>query len=262
VADPLGEEAMTVTDQLWENYRKTGDPEVRSQLLNQYLGLVHYSARELAAKIPQSVELDDLVSAGTLGLIQALEGFDPSRGHVFSTYAMQRIRGAMLDDLRSRDWMPRSVRSRARKLADTTAKLEAHLGRPPTHREIAAALEVDQESYWRQWVDGDRAYLVPLEGNVQENMGGLVRMEETVADPEATDASARVAHEEDLVCLREAVAALPQKERVVLALYYYEDLNLRQIGEVLHLTESRVSQIRSQALRRLRSNAQLAEALT
>ena len=124
----------TLTDQLWQRYRESGDCEARSQLLDQYLGLVHHSARELAAKIPQSVELDDLVSAGTLGLIQAMEGFDPARGHVFSTYAMQRIRGAMLDDLRSRDWLPRTARSRARKLAAAIATLETQLERPPEPR--------------------------------------------------------------------------------------------------------------------------------
>lgn len=250
----------TVTDQLWRRYRETGDPVARSALLDQYLGLVHYSARELAAKIPQSVELDDLVSAGTLGLIQALEGFDPSRGHVFSTYAMQRIRGAMLDDLRSRDWLPRTARTRARRLADTTAKLESELGRPPKHTEIAAALGVGMGDYWRQWVDSDRSYLVPLEGTVPDQAPGAVRLEEIIDDPNADDAATQVTREEGFASLREAVAALPQKERIVLALYYYEQLNLRQIGEVLHLTESRVSQIRTQALKRLRADTQLAEA--
>jgi len=252
----------TVTDELWKRYRETGAPEARSSLLDQYLGLVHYSARELAAKIPQSVELEDLISAGTLGLIQALEGFDVSRGHVFSTYAMQRIRGAMRDDLRSRDWLPRSARSRSRKLADTTSRLEAQLGRSPTHQEIAAVLEVDMDTYWRQWVDGDHAYTIPLDSTTPDSMSESVRLEEILCDPEAEDVSFMVTHDEDLACLREAVAGLPQKERIVLALYYYENLNLRQIGEVLHLTESRVSQIRSQALNRLRANADLAEAVT
>jgi len=251
----------TVTDELWKKYKETGSPEARSALLDQYLGLVHYSARELAAKIPQSIELEDLVSAGTLALIQALEGFDVSRGLVFSTYAMQRIRGAMLDDLRSQDWMPRTARSRARKLAETTTRLEAQLGRPPAHEEIAAVLGVDMDSYWRQWVDSDRAHMIPLDGTVPDSTPGSVRLEEVICDPDAEDFSLRVSQDEDLACLREAVAGLPQKERTVLALYYYEKLNLRQIGEVLHLTESRVSQIRSQALSRLRTNAELLEAV-
>jgi RNA polymerase sigma factor for flagellar operon FliA len=252
----------TVTDELWKRYKETGSSEARSALLDQYLGLVHYSARALAAKIPQSVELEDLVSAGTLGLIQALEGFDVSRGHVFSTYAMQRIRGAMLDDLRSRDWVPRTARSRARKLAETTAQLEAHLGRSPTHNEIAAYLEVDMESYWRQWVDGDRSHTIPLDSPSLDCTPGTVRLDEIICDPDAEDPSVRITHDEDLACLREAIAGLPPKERIVLALYYYENLNLRQVGEVLHLTESRVSQIRSQALGRLRANAELQAAVT
>jgi RNA polymerase sigma factor for flagellar operon FliA len=252
----------TVTDELWKKYKETGSSEARSALLDQYLGLVHYSARELAAKIPQSVELEDLVSAGTLGLIQALEGFDVSRGLVFSTYAMQRIRGAMLDDLRSRDWVPRTARSRARKLAETTARLEAHLGRPPTHNELAAVLEVDMDTYWRQWVDGDRSQTIPLDSSTADSAPGSMRLDEIISDPEAEDPSSKISHDEDLACLREAIAVLPQKERIVLALYYYENLNLRQIGEVLHLTESRVSQIRSKALSRLRANAALLEAVT
>jgi RNA polymerase sigma factor for flagellar operon FliA len=251
----------TLTDQLWQRYREHGDCEARSQLLDQYLGLVHHSARELAAKIPQSVELDDLVSAGTLGLIQALEGFDPSRGHVFSTYAMQRIRGAMLDDLRSRDWLPRAARSRARKLAQVVGNLESQLGRQPEHREIARELGVDMETYWRQWADCDRACLIPLDAATPESMPGSVCLEETIGDPEAQDPAQFVTREDGWAHLREAITALPKKERTVLALYYYEELNLRQIGEVLHLTESRVSQIRSQALRRLRENTQLAEAV-
>jgi len=252
----------TVTDELWKKYKETGSPEARSALLDQYLGLVHYSARELAAKIPQSIELEDLVSAGTLGLIQALEGFDVSRGLVFSTYAMQRIRGAMLDDLRSRDWVPRTARSRARKLAEATAHLESQLGRPPRHIEIAAFLGIDLETYWRQWADGDRSQTIPLESSASDCTPGALRLDEIICDPDAEDPSSRITQDEDLECLREAIAGLPQKERTVLALYYYENLNLRQIGEVLHLTESRVSQIRSQALGRLRENADLMEAAT
>ncbi len=252
----------TVTDELWKKYKETGSSEARSNLLDQYLGLVHYSARELAAKIPQTVELEDLVSAGTLGLIQALEGFDISRGHVFSTYAMQRIRGAMLDDLRSRDWVPRTARSRTRKLAEATAQLEAQLGRAPSHTEIAAFLEVDMDAYWRRWVDGDRSQTIPLDSSAPDFAPGSVRLDEIICDPDAEDPSSRITHDENLACLREAIAGLPQKERIVLSLYYYENLNLRQVGEVLHLTESRVSQIRSQALGRLRANAELLEAVT
>jgi len=251
----------TLTDQLWKRYREEGDCDARAQLLDQYLGLVHHSARELATKIPQSVELDDLISAGTLGLIQALEGFDPSRGHVFSTYAMQRIRGAMLDDLRSRDWLPRAARSRARKLAQAVATLEGQLGRPPEHPEIAAELGVDMEAYWRQWADCDRTCLMPLDAATPDSLPGTARLEETIGDPDAEDPAQFVTREDGLVHLREAIAGLPQRERTVLSLYYYEELNLRQIGEVLHLTESRVSQIRTQALRRLRENAELSEAI-
>jgi RNA polymerase sigma factor for flagellar operon FliA len=252
----------TVTDELWQQYKETGSPEARSALLDQYLGLVRYSARELAAKIPQSIEVEDLVSAGTLGLIQALEGFDVSRGLVFSTYAMQRIRGAMLDDLRSRDWVPRTARRRARKLAEATDLLESQLGRSPTNAEIAAFLGIDMATYWRQWADGDLSHTIPLDSSASDCAPGALRLDEIICDPDAEDPSSRMTRDEDLASLREAIAGLPKKERTVLALYYYENLNLRQIGEVLHLTESRVSQIRSQALGRLRENAELLAVVT
>ncbi len=251
----------TLTDHLWKRYRETGDPEARALLLDQYLGLVHHCARELARKVSHVVEADDLVGAGTLGLIQALEGFDLSRGLVFSTYAMQRIRGAMLDELRSRDWMPRAARDRARKLAETIARLESHLGRAPEHQEIARALGVDLNTYWQKWANLGKRRMIPLDASGLEGVHASVRLDETLPDPRAEDPMGGVTTDELKGQLREAISGLPQQERMVLALYYYEELNLRQIGEVLHVTESRVSQIRSRALKRLRENTELAQAV-
>jgi RNA polymerase sigma factor for flagellar operon FliA len=139
----------SLTDVLWVRYRSTGDSEARAQLLDRYLGLVHHVAREIGARTP-AVEVPELVSAGTIGLIRALDSFDLSRGLAFSTYAVRRIRGAILDDLRSRDWAPRSVRAKNRTLLAVTATLQGRLGRAPEPREIAAALEIDLETYW-QW---------------------------------------------------------------------------------------------------------------
>jgi len=139
-------------DALWALYRRTGDPRARTQLLDRYLGLVHHSAHQLARRISRDVEIDDLISAGALGLVQALEGFDPGRGLAFSTYAMPRIRGAMLDELRTRDWMPRSVRMRSRLLRAAQSDLQHKLGRQPSHDEVAHALQVDLGTYWR-WLE-------------------------------------------------------------------------------------------------------------
>ncbi len=246
----------TATDRLWDQYRRRGDQSARARLLEQYLGLVQHCARALIRKVSPEVELDDLVSAGTLGLVQAIEGFDPGRGLVFSTYGMQRIRGAMLDELRSRDWMPRSSRSRQRRLAQVVSALETRLSRSPRPPEVAAALGVDLDTYWSQWADDGRRHMVPFESPAGEGGDGA-RLEETIADEEAAAPDAGLVHEDRVAELQDAMAALSPQERLVLTLYHYEELNLRQIGEVLHVTQSRVSQIRTRALRRLRDNAGL-----
>jgi len=242
----------TMTDALWQRYRATGDPEARSQLLDRYLGLVHHVARQVAARVSDVVEVDDLVSAGTLGLVQALEAFDLSRGLAFSTYAMRRIRGSILDELRSRDWVPRSVRSKGRQLATAIAQLEGRLGRSPEPQEVAQALSIDMETYWRWREEVDGAVLVSLDGSVSTEHSEAATLAETLSDQTAPTPGDSVTQEETVNNLRHAIGMLPPKERTVLALYYYEELNLRQIAEVLHVTESRVSQIRTQALKRLR----------
>src|SRR5262249_16813946 len=138
----------SMTQTLWERYRATGDSSARSELLSGYVGLVHHCARELASHYAGDIELDELVSAGTLGLVQALEGFDPRRGLAFRTSAVPRIRGAILDDLRSRSWAPRSARTRARKVASTRAVLQQRLGREPSPREVAGELGIELDEYW------------------------------------------------------------------------------------------------------------------
>ncbi len=241
-----------MTDALWRRYRATGDPEARSLLLDRYLGLVHHVARQIAARVSDVVEVDDLVSAGTLGLVQALESFDLSRGLAFSTFAMRRIRGSILDELRSRDWVPRSVRAKGRQLAAVVATLEGRLGRHPQPQEIASELSLDMATFWRWKEEVDGAVLVSLEGSVSLDHSEANSLEETLSDANAQIPGDALSQEETVAGLRAAIGLLPPKERTVLALYYYEELNLRQIAEVLHVTESRVSQIRTQALKRLR----------
>lgn len=250
--------AASLTDALWDRYRNQGDAEARAQLLDRYLGLVHHVAREVAARATQ-VELDDLVGAGTIGLVKALESFDRERGLAFSTYAVRRIRGAILDDLRSRDWIPRSVRLKGRKLAAAVQELESRLGRAPEPREVAAALGIDLDTYfdWKHAVDG--GVMVSFDGAGESGDRQAVALEETINDPEAPLPGDQLQQDEQVAGLRDAIASLPEKERIVLSLYYYEEMNLRQIAEVLHVTESRISQIRTQALRRLRERLQAEE---
>lgn len=248
----MATQTTTMTEALWQRYRGTGDPIARTQLLDRYLGLVHHVARQVAARVSDVVEVDDLVSAGTLGLAEALENFDLSRGLAFSTFAMRRIRGSILDELRSRDWVPRSVRAKGRQLAAMVAQLEARLGRAPEPREVAAALSLDMATYWRWREKIDGAVLVSLDGSATMDHAEAASLGETLADPGAPVPGELVAEEETVTNLKLAIGMLPPKERTVLARYYYEELNLRQIAEVLHVTESRVSQIRTQALKRLR----------
>jgi RNA polymerase sigma factor for flagellar operon FliA len=243
----------TMTDTLWKQYRGTGDQDARAQLLDRYLGLVHHVARQIAGRVSDCVEVDDLVSAGTLGLVQSLESFDLSRGLAFSTYAMRRIRGSILDELRSRDWVPRSVRAKGRQLATAVAHLEGRLGRAPEPSEVAEQLQVDLPTYWRWREEIDGAVLVSLDGSVSIDHQDAAPLEDTLGDTNIPLPGEELSREEGVAMLRSAIAALPPKERTVLALYYYEELNLRQIAEVLHVTESRISQIRTQALKRLRT---------
>jgi RNA polymerase sigma factor for flagellar operon FliA len=244
-------QASNVTDALWVRYRSTGDVSARAQLLDRYLGLVHHIAREIGARTP-AVEVGELVSAGTIGLVRALDSFDLSRGLAFSTYAVRRIRGAILDDLRSSDWIPRSVRAKGRKLLAVTATLQAKLGRAPEPREVAASLEIDLETYWRWRAAVDGGVMVSFDCAAMPGQRGTLALEETFVDPEAPLRGQVLDRVEQVEGLKRAISTLPEKERTVLSLYYYEELNLRQIAEILHVTESRVSQIRTQALRRMR----------
>jgi RNA polymerase sigma factor FliA len=238
------------TDVLWTRYRTAGDPDARAQLLTRHLGLVHHVAREVSRRIP-SVELGELVSAGALGLMKALDSFDLSRGLAFSTYAVLRIRGAILDDLRSRDSTPRSVRVKRRRMESVAAALEGELGRVPTPKEVADRLEIDLATYWK-WKDAVGSY---AEADTPRPTPGrrISRDAENHADPSATSAPQRLVESEHVSHLRQLISRLPEQQRKVLALYYYEELNLRQVGQILQVSESRVSQIRSQALRRLKA---------
>jgi RNA polymerase sigma factor for flagellar operon FliA len=240
-----GEETMLP---LWRRYRRKGDQAARTELLERHLPLVRLLARKLAARIGGAVEVDDLVSAGTIGLVQALESYDLSRANSFATYASRRIHGSMLDELRRRDWVPRSVRAKARQLQRVSGTIESALRRAPQPVEMAAALGIDVPTYWswRSTVDG--AVQVSLDEGPSAEQSELAPL--MVMDQESSlDGITRA---EQVEILAQALARLPERERTVLALYFYEELNLRQIADVLHLTESRISQIRTAALKRVR----------
>ena len=251
---------MDLTDTLWARYRATGDTKVRAQLLDRYLGLVHHSAHQLLRRVSRDIELHDLVGAGTLGLVQALEGFEPERGLAFSTYAMPRIRGAMLDELRGRDWMPRSVRMRSRQFFATRADLQQKLGRQPAVEEEAEALGLDMPTYFRWQEEVDGRVILRLDAGSGSDDGDLApRLAESIADLFAAEPGAELDHEQMLERLREGFLQMSSRDRMVLSLYYYEEMNLREIGQVLHVSESRISQIRTRALKRLRELVEIHE---
>ena len=221
-------------------------------LWQRYVPLVRHEALRLQVRLPPSVELDDLLQAGSIGLLSALERFDAALGTAFTTYAVQRIRGAMLDELRSRDWAPRSVRRRAREVARTIQQLEQRLGRAPDELEIATAMRVTLTEYHQILLDTNNSQLFSYdewhEGQAQSDGSGIA------------DANANPLHLLLSGSLREqvmaAIAVLPDREKMVLTLYYQEELNLKEIGVVLQVGESRVSQLHSQAIKRLRARLQ------
>ena len=215
--------------------------------VSQHLGLVYHVARSLTRSRGITLELDELVSAGTLGLIEALANFDASRGLAFTTFAAPRIRGAMLDELRRQDHVPRSVRRRARAVAAATDSLTGELGAMPDDSQLASRLGIDRETLWRWQHDGEAAHAMPLE-HTQGDPNG----EQDLEASGRSDVDDALTREQELVALQAAIRALGSRERTVLALYYYEELRLHQIAEVLGVTESRVSQIRTRAIARLR----------
>ena len=228
----------------------TPESDTARDAVSQHLGLVYHVARSLMRSRGITVELDELVSAGTLGLIEALANFDASRGLAFTTFAAPRIRGAMLDELRRLDHVPRSVRRRARAVAAATESLTNEIGATPDDSRIAARLGIDRETLWRWQHDGEAAHAMSLEHAHDSESGDFA---EQVFDASGrSDVDDTLTREQELVALQTAIRALGSRERTVLALYYYEELRLHQIAEVLGVTESRVSQIRTRAIARLR----------
>ncbi len=229
----------------------TPESDTARDAVSQHLGLVYHVARSLMRSRGITVELDELVGAGTLGLIEALANFDASRGLAFTTFAAPRIRGAMLDELRRLDHVPRSVRRRARAVNAATDSLTSELGATPDDSQLASRLGIDRETLWRWQHDGQSAHAMPLE-HVHRDSDSSDVVEYCLEASSSANVDDALTREQELVALQAAIRALGSRERTVLALYYYEELRLHEIAEVLGVTESRVSQIRTRAIARLR----------
>jgi RNA polymerase sigma factor FliA len=240
---------------LWRRYRTAGDERARERLVVAYSPLVKYVAGRLASGLPTHVEAADLISYGLIGLISAIERFEPDREIKFETYAIPRIKGAIIDELRALDWVPRSVRARAREIERANVKLEHRLHRAPTDEEMAAELEIPPEDFHDALIQISTSTIAALDElwTVSDTSGDQVSLLDTLQDPEAPD-PAEVMDESELEDrVADAIARLPEREKLVIALYYYENLTLREIGEVLDVTESRISQLHTKAVLRLRS---------
>ncbi|MCZ8203858.1 FliA/WhiG family RNA polymerase sigma factor [Gemmatimonas sp.] len=236
---------------LWQSYR-AGNVVARDRLLEEHLGLVHHVARQVSRTLAARTDFDELVSAGTIGLMTALEGFDATRGLAFSTFAAPRIRGAILDELRKQDHVPRSVRRKTREITGAREAFRRAHGRAPEDRELAAQLGVDLDTLWRWQADVEGAHHMPLDRAPGDRESTAPVPAETLTSEQDSDVEASLTHEQEVAHLKDAILRLKEQERIVLSLYYFEELKLHEIAKVLELTESRVSQIRSKALSKLR----------
>ncbi|MEP7381253.1 MAG: FliA/WhiG family RNA polymerase sigma factor [Gemmatimonadota bacterium] len=239
------------TENLWDAFA-SGDPMAREKLLTENLNLVHHVARQLSKALAAPADVDELVSCGTIGLMNALEAFEPSRGLAFSTFAVPRIRGAILDELRRQDHVPRSIRRKTREIAQARETLTRIFGRPASDKEVAEQLGLDLETLWRWQADTENAVQISLDQSATEHEGQPYLPPEALSDQNEESIEDEINREQEKEILKQALNRLKEQERIVLTLYYFEELKLHEIADVLDLTESRVSQIRAKALTRLR----------
>jgi RNA polymerase sigma factor FliA len=248
--------AADETQALWREYAKSKDQAARDRLILTYAPLVKYVAGRLGSGLPAHVDENDLVSYGLLGLIGAIERFDPNRDIKFETYAIARIKGSIIDELRAMDWVPRSVRSRARDIERAIGELERKLHRAPSDEEIAEKLGVSTDDLNDSLTEIGRSSIAALDELWTISSGGggdQVALIDTLEDTQGPEPQSELAQTELKEALGEAIARLPEREKLVVTLYYYEELTLREIGEVLGVTESRVSQLHTKAILRLKA---------
>lgn len=237
-----------------KDYRNTLDPEVKDRIILEYAPLVKFIAQKIASRLPSNVELDDLISCGVIGLMDAIQKFDATRDNKFKTYAEFRIRGAILDELRSQDWVPRSVREKAKQVERAYAKLEGELGRPATDEEMCEEMGVSLDEYYDLVNKAKSVSVLNIDDSASFSRGDKKLMMGLVEERKFSNPFAIVNFKSAQDRIKESIKALPEKQRLVLSLYYYEDLNLKEIGQVLDVTESRVSQLHTQAVLKLKKS--------
>ncbi len=237
-----------------KDYRNTFDPDIKEEIILEYAPLVKFIAQKIASRLPSNVELDDLISCGVIGLMDAIQKFDPGRDNKFKTYAEFRIRGAILDELRAQDWVPRSVREKAKQVHRAYAKLEGQHGRPASDEEMCAELGVNLEEFYELVNKAKSVSVLNIDDSASFSRGDKKLMMGLMEDRRFSNPFAIVNFKIAQDRIKESIKGLPEKQRLVLSLYYYEDLNLKEIGQVLDVTESRVSQLHTQAVLKLKRN--------
>jgi RNA polymerase sigma factor for flagellar operon FliA len=248
------DEAAAVLARLWREYKESGDPGLREQLILQYAPLVRYVAGRVGVGLPASVEQGDLVSYGVFGLIDAIDKYDLSRAIKFETYAINRIRGAIIDELRSIDWIPRSVRTKARDVERAIAGLEGRLQRTPTEAEIADELGLDVVELRRVFSQVSFVHVAALDEMLSAtDRGDGATLGERLEDERADAPGDALDDEETRLLLARVIHTLPEREQIVVTLYYYEGLTLAEIGLVLGVTESRICQLHTKAMLQMRT---------
>jgi RNA polymerase sigma factor for flagellar operon FliA len=241
-------------EELWLEYCQTKNPKIREDFIKQYAPLVKYVAGKVAVGMPHTVEFDDLVGYGNFGLLDAIDKFDPHKGVKFKTYAVTRIRGAIFDELRSIDWVPRSVRQKMREVEEAVGALEARLGRSASDKEIAASLNMSETAYLKTIMKFSSTAILSLNDVwFSKDENDKVSIVDSIEAPASLNPDVIVEKEEVKRVIVEHINELPDKEKKILILYYYEDLTLKEIGQILEVTESRVSQLHTKAIMRLRS---------
>jgi len=246
---------MSNIEDLWKEYKQNNSKVAKDKLLVEYSHLVKFIAGRVGVNLPASVDRSDLISSGIIGLIKAVETFEPERGFKFETFASYKIRGSILDELRALDWVPRSVRQKSKDLQKVYAKLENELGRIPYDDEVCDELKIGIDEFENMLSDVAPSTIISLEEAMPDRGSDSkeIRLIDTIEDPGSENALKMLSFAEVKQILKETIEKLPEKEKLVVALYHFEELTLKEIGAVLDISESRVSQIHSKAIIKLRS---------
>jgi RNA polymerase sigma factor for flagellar operon FliA len=248
------EKATTKVKDLWENYKRSKNISLRNELVSYYTYLVRYIVNRFPPTYSPLYDHDDLFGYGMLGLLDAIDKYDLSKGVKFETYALTRIKGTILDYMRKLDWVPRSIRQKAKNISEICGKLEGELKRAATDMEISSALGISKEEYWETIQQIGQANIIYLEEEILNSISGEdnKRLLDFISDVDGQDPLTFIQVEETKQLLAESIRSLPEKERLVITMYYYEGLTLKEIGLVMNLSESRISQLHTKAIMRMR----------